>query len=194
MKFVTGFAAAIATACALSISGCATPSSGPSTTTGSPITESRASAHSVYVEGFYVPFESVEDLAQRSDVILIGRIQPNPISSFEDKVDGRAQPPETRIPVLVYDVEVSQVFKGTISDSVQLVRYDDVAVFGSGQGPTPTNAEVVLFLNKGPSGAYAIMGLDQGLVDVVDENLRWRVNEPSKFPSSLEELKSTLLS
>lgn len=194
MKFVTGSAAALAAACMLSISGCATPSSGPSATAGSPSAESRASAHSVYVEGFYVSFESVEELAQRSDVILIGSIQPNPTSSFEDAVDGRPQPAEPRIPVLVYDVEVSRVLKGTISGSVRLVRYDDVAVFGSGQGPTPTNSEVALFLNKGPTGAYAIMGLDQGLVDISDEGLRWRMNEPSKFPSSLEELESILLS
>lgn len=151
----------------------------------------------VVMDAFVVPSQTIEQLLQRSDIVVRATLADDPRQVKESELSKDGSAASAQIPMLVYKAaaESVDVLKGEIPADLEIARYDvDNMVFDQ-QGSTPVNTPVVLFLSEGPTGVYGVVGIDDGLAIVSDSGqLVWRVPaaKSGNFPDSLEELRALI--
>lgn len=179
-------AAVLAVGCVM-LAGCGPEAAAPVATQTTP-----DASHSLYLETFEVAPTNLTEFLAKTDLVVTGRIQPNPRSVLESDITtatGELHDP----PMLVYRVEVTDVLRGQRPETLEVGQYDTSQIVYDEQQPVPVDTDVLLFLRAGPKGVYGVAATSGGIVAVnADGSLEWQTPDASAFPGDLAALQADL--
>lgn len=150
------------------LSACGSPSS--PTTPPSPTTSSTAAQTRPAVQIDGPSYATVRELAQKADVVVIGKVQKKVATTTEGELSGGAP---AGLPIAMWSVAVTKVLKGDPASQISVSRVDTDQVSTDDVTSLKGDQTVLLFLRHGRGDDYNVVGLDQGVFDLTAANA-WR--------------------
>lgn len=158
------------------------------------LSEQAQATSTLGMEAFVVPSRTINQLAQKADLVVSATLADSPRSVTESELSNDSSPMSKQIPMLVFRAENVDVLKGEAPADLEVARYDVERMVFEQQGSTPVNTPMVLFLRKGPTGVYGIVGVDEGLAPLHNSSIAWRAPAAANggFPETLAELATVI--